>query len=181
MIQKKICMLGAFGVGKTSLVSRFVHSLFSDKYLTTVGVKIEKKSVDVEGEQVDLVIWDIYGDDDFQKVRMSYVRGASGYLLVADGTRSTTLDTARALQDSVQRTLGAVPFILVLNKADLVDQWALDETTWACSRSMAGRSSERARRRVRASSRPSPRSPGSCARPEAPGQPSACCTFRRIR
>lgn len=128
MIQKKICMLGAFGVGKTSLVSRFVHSLFSDKYLTTVGVKIEKKSVDVEGEQVDLVIWDIYGDDDFQKVRMSYVRGASGYLLVADGTRSTTLDTARALQDSVQRTLGAVPFILVLNKADLVDQWALDES-----------------------------------------------------
>lgn len=129
MIQKKICMLGAFGVGKTSLVSRFVHSVFSDKYLTTVGVKIEKKSVDVDDEQVDLVIWDIYGDDDFQKVRMSYVRGASGYLLVADGTRSTTMDTARALQDSVQRTFGPMPFILVLNKADLVDQWALDETS----------------------------------------------------
>ena len=48
MIQKKVCLLGAYGVGKTSLVSRFVHSIFSDKYLTTVGVKIDKKSVTVE-------------------------------------------------------------------------------------------------------------------------------------
>ena len=87
MIQKKICLLGGFGVGKTSLVSRFVHSIFSDKYLTTVGVKIDKKRVDLGSQQVDLVIWDIYGEDDFQKVRMSYLRGASGYLLVADGTR----------------------------------------------------------------------------------------------
>ena len=127
MIQKKVCMLGAFGVGKTSLVSRYVHSVFSDRYLTTIGVKIEKKSVDVSGEQMDLVIWDIYGEDDFQKVHMSYVRGASGYLLVADGTRRATLDTARSLQDAAQRTVGAVPFILVLNKSDLIGQWDLDE------------------------------------------------------
>ena len=127
MIQKKVCMLGAFGVGKTSLVSRYVHSVFSDRYLTTSGVKIEKKSVDVSGEQMDLVIWDIYGEDDFQKVHMSYVRGASGYLLVADGTRRATLDTARSLQDAAQRTVGAVPFILVLNKSDLIGQWDLDE------------------------------------------------------
>ena len=45
MIQKKICMLGAFAVGKTSLVQRYVHSLYSDKYLTTVGVKIDKKAL----------------------------------------------------------------------------------------------------------------------------------------
>jgi small GTP-binding protein len=127
VIQKKVCMLGAFGVGKTSLVSRYVHSVFSDRYLTTIGVKIEKKSVDVSGEQMDLVIWDIYGEDDFQKVHMSYVRGASGYLLVADGTRRATLDTARSLQDAAQRTVGAAPFILVLNKSDLIGQWDLDE------------------------------------------------------
>ena len=46
MLQKKICMLGGFGVGKTSLVSRFVTSIFSDNYLTTIGVKIDKKSID---------------------------------------------------------------------------------------------------------------------------------------
>ena len=131
MIQKKICLLGAFGVGKTSLVSRFVHSMFSDKYLTTVGVKIEKKSVQIDHQQVDLVVWDLYGEDDYQKVRMSYLRGAAGYLLVVDGTRSATLDTAIALQKNAAATIGNVPFILLLNKVDLIEQWELDERVLA--------------------------------------------------
>ena len=120
-------MLGGFAVGKTSLVARFVTSIFSDKYLTTVGVKIEKKSVQVANQQLDLVLWDIYGDDEFQRVRMSYLRGASGYLLVVDPTRKATLETAIALHDSAEKTIGRVPFILVLNKADLIDQWEIDE------------------------------------------------------
>ena len=129
MIQKKICMLGGFGVGKTSLVSRFVHSMFSDKYLTTVGVKIEKKSVDLGTQQVDLIVWDIHGEDNFQKVRMSYLRGAAGYLLVVDGTRRSTLETALALHEIVEKTIGKVPFIVLFNKADLVSQWEVDEST----------------------------------------------------
>ena len=88
MLQKKICMLGGFGVGKTSLVSRFVSSMFSDKYLTTVGVKVDKKTVPIDSGEMTLMLWDIYGQDEFQTVRDSYLRGASGYLLVADGTRS---------------------------------------------------------------------------------------------
>ena len=127
MIQKKICLLGAFGVGKTSLVSQFVHSMFSEKYLTTIGVKIEKKSVDVHDGHVELVIWDIYGQDDFQKLRVSYLRGASGYLLVADGTRRATLDTAFEVQKLAEMTLGSVPFMLVLNKVDLQSQWEIDK------------------------------------------------------
>jgi small GTP-binding protein len=126
-MQKKICLLGGFGVGKTSLVSRYVHSMFSDKYLTTVGVKIEKKSVQANGTDVDLVIWDLYGQDDFQKVRTSYLRGASGYLLVADGTRRQTLDTALSLHDTAQETLPNVPFTLLVNKADLASQWEIRE------------------------------------------------------
>ena len=142
MIQKKVCMLGGFAVGKTSLVARFVTSIFSDKYLTTVGVKIEKKSVQVSNQQLDLVLWDIYGDDEFQRVRMSYLRGASGYLLVVDPTRKATLETAIALQDSAEKTIGRVPFILVLNKADLIDQWeidehALDDRNWTIIRTSA--------------------------------------------
>jgi small GTP-binding protein len=128
VIQKKICMLGGFGVGKTSLVSRFVHSVFSDKYLTTVGVKIEKKSVDLGDQQVDLIVWDIHGEDDFQKVRMSYLRGAAGYFLVVDGTRPSTLDTALALHENAEKTIGRVPVVLLLNKADLEDQWTIDQT-----------------------------------------------------
>lgn len=142
MIQKKVCMLGGFAVGKTSLVARFVTSIFSDKYLTTVGVKIEKKSVQVGNQQLDLVLWDIYGDDEFQRVRMSYLRGASGYLLVVDPTRKATLETAIALQESAEKTIGRMPFIVVLNKADLIDQWeidehALDDRKWTIVRTSA--------------------------------------------
>ena len=97
MIQKKVCMLGGFAVGKTSLVARFVTSISRTRYLTTVGVKIEKKSVQVANQQLDLVLWDIYGDDEFQRVRMSYLRGASGYLLVVDPTRKATLETGDCL------------------------------------------------------------------------------------
>jgi small GTP-binding protein len=127
MIQKKVCMLGATGVGKTSLVSRFVTSLFSDKYLTTIGVKVDKKIVAVDGTDVTLLLWDIYGQDEFQTVRTSYLRGASGYLLVADGTRQLTLETARELQKTAEGVIGAVPFILVLNKMDLADEWRVDD------------------------------------------------------
>ncbi|HYT69418.1 MAG TPA: Rab family GTPase [Vicinamibacterales bacterium] len=127
MMQKKICLLGAFAVGKTSLVSRFVHSMFSDKYLTTVGVKIEKKPVDVDGRHVDLVIWDIYGEDDFQKLRASYLRGAAGYLLVVDGTRQSTLETAVGLQATAEQSIGRVPFIMVVNKADLAGSWEIND------------------------------------------------------
>jgi small GTP-binding protein len=127
MIQKKICMLGATGVGKTSLVSRFVLSVFSDKYLTTIGVKVDKKPVTVDGKEVTLLLWDIYGQDEFQTVRTSYLKGASGYLLVADGTRQLTLDTARELQKTAQGVVGVVPFVLVLNKADLASEWRLDD------------------------------------------------------
>ena len=127
MIQKKICMLGATGVGKTSLVSRFVLSVFSETYLTTIGVKVDKKLVSVDGIDLTMMLWDIYGQDEFQTVRTSYLRGAAGYLLVADGTRPRTLDTARELQKTSAGVIGQVPFILVLNKADLADDWHIDD------------------------------------------------------
>lgn len=127
MIQKKICMLGAFAVGKTSLVQRFVQSIYSDKYHTTVGVKIDKKQVSVGSETVNLLLWDIQGEDGIEKLRSSYLRGASGYLLVIDSTRRETLDIAYMMQKHAQETLGVVPFIVVINKTDLVDQWVIED------------------------------------------------------
>lgn len=129
MIQKKICMLGAFTVGKTSLVARFVESIFSDKYHTTIGVKIDKKTLQLDDQEVRLVLWDIHGEDELQKIRMSYLRGSSGYLLVADGTRRITLDQALLLQHSAAEATGNAPFVLVLNKADLVEEWDIDDDT----------------------------------------------------
>jgi small GTP-binding protein len=126
MIQKKICMLGSFAVGKTSLVSRFVSSMFSEKYLTTVGVKIDKKQLAIDGRDVTLMLWDINGQDDFQTVQQSYLRGSSGYLLVVDGTRKATLASAIELQRTAAQVVGNVPFAVVLNKSDLESEWQVD-------------------------------------------------------
>jgi small GTP-binding protein len=123
MMQKKICLLGGTAVGKTSLVARYVRNLFSDKYLSSIGVKVDKKVVSMDGSDVSLVIWDIHGDDQFQAIRSSYLRGTSGYLLVVDGTRRVTLDKALDVKRTVDQTIGDVPFVLVLNKADLTEAW----------------------------------------------------------
>ena len=127
MIQKKVCMLGTFAVGKTSLVRRFVESIYSDKYHTTVGVKIDKKVVKIDESELMLVLWDIEGSETENEMRMSYLRGAAGYLLVADGTRQDTLYKAVALQERVTETIGPVPFLLLMNKADLTDEWSITE------------------------------------------------------
>ena len=99
-------MLGAFSVGKTSLVKRYVESVFSETYLTTVGVKIDKKTVEVKGRQVALILWDIAGEDEVSTVRMSYLRGSAGYLLVADGTRAASLEVARSLRRASRPSSG---------------------------------------------------------------------------
>src|SRR3984885_8090934 len=124
MLQKKICMLGSFSVGKTSLVKRFVESIFSERYLTTVGVKIDKRGVSAGGERTQ-VLWDVLGEDEYQKIRMSYLRGASGYLLVADGTRPATLDKAMAIQEEAEKNFGPTPYVVALNKCDLTAEWEM--------------------------------------------------------
>ena len=126
MLQKKICMLGSFSVGKTSLVRRFVTSIFGEKYQTSIGVKIDKKIVRAGDQDVTLILWDIYGEDAFQKMQMSYLRGMSGYFMVADGTRRQTVDVALALEEKVAEAMGKIPFVFLLNKSDLVDQWEVD-------------------------------------------------------
>lgn len=131
MIQKKICMLGPFAVGKTSLVSRYVKSLFSEKYHSTVGVKVDKKLVAVGEEPVTLLLWDLYGEDEFQRIRSSYLRGSAGYVLAVDGTRRETLDKAVVLQNRAEQAVGKVPFVLVVNKADLVEKWEVDDAALA--------------------------------------------------
>jgi small GTP-binding protein len=116
-------MLGGFAVGKTSLVRRFVESLFSDTYQTTVGVKVDKKMVEVNGVPVTLVLWDIQGVEEAEPLRRTYLRGAHGYLVVCDGTRGETLAQCLELADKARATIGEVPALLLVNKADLKDRW----------------------------------------------------------
>ena len=135
MIQKKVCMIGTFAVGKTSLVRQFVESVYSEKYHTTVGVKVDKKVITIGEQQVTLVLWDIEGAETGFELRQSYLRGAAGYLLVADGTRPDTIANAVALQERAEATVGKVPFVLLLNKVDLKQDWRVNEEELARLRS----------------------------------------------
>lgn len=125
MVQKKICMVGVFATGKTCLVQRFVHSIFSPRYLTTVGVKIDRKEVTVGGDPVTLLLWDLEGRDGNHDVNPSYVRGAHGLIFVIDGTRRETFEQAFEIRDSVTKHVGPIPAAFALNKSDLVDEWKL--------------------------------------------------------
>jgi small GTP-binding protein len=131
MLKKKICLLGSYGVGKTSLVARFVHSMFADKYHTTVGVKIDKKVLEIEGEELTLMLWDMAGEEENAPVKLNQVKDASGYLLVVDGTRARTLDIARSIQQRVESEIGSRPFLMLVNKADLRETWEIPDSTWA--------------------------------------------------
>ena len=125
--KRKVCLLGAFGVGKTSLVRRFVHSEFDESYHSTIGVKVDKKIIDVEGSELTLVIWDVAGEEEFFQIPDSYVQGAHGFLFVADGTRGDTLKTLKKVRERFQDSVGPRPEIILLNKCDLADSWVITE------------------------------------------------------
>ncbi len=127
MIRKKVTLLGASAVGKTSLVRRYVHGRFSDIYRTTIGVQIHSKRVEWSGGPVELLLWDLEGEDAFAQVQLSYLGGTSAYLLVADGTRAATLDAALEIDERVRRALGELPRTVVINKLDLFEQWEVSD------------------------------------------------------
>ncbi|MDR0621147.1 MAG: GTP-binding protein [Deltaproteobacteria bacterium] len=128
MINKKICMLGSFSVGKTALVRQYVSSIFSDTYLSTVGVKISKKTVVVKDTELNLLLWDMEGQDNYSLVNMSYLRGAHGLLFVVDGTRGETLTVALKLRVESMKILGSgIPSIFIINKCDLESEWEITE------------------------------------------------------
>jgi small GTP-binding protein len=125
MMQKKICMVGVYGVGKTCLVQRFVQGIFSVKYLSTVGVKIDRKQMRVGNDDVTLMLWDLEGRDAIRDVNASYVKGAHGVIYVADGTRPETVIALEGLRELVEETVGTVPSVVAMNKSDLADQWTV--------------------------------------------------------
>ena len=123
-ITKKICLLGDFNVGKTSLVRRFIEDKFSDRYLSTVGVKVSRKLVNVKTEldlqQISFLVWDLEGNTKFKSITPSYLKGASGSIIVADLTRG---DTIKNLTQHLQLFFNINPkgkAIVALNKADLI-------------------------------------------------------------
>ena len=138
MIRKKILLLGDFSVGKTSLVRRYVDGAFDDKYLTTIGVKISKKLLTINGIECELLIWDVEGSTPSKKISLGYYRGASGAILVSDITRR---DTVNGLEEHKTIFLSENPdseFVIAYNKSDALNEIAkenikLDEDTFLTS------------------------------------------------
>lgn len=125
VIQKKVCMVGAFGVGKTSLVRRFVHNIFDDKYIFTIGVKVSRKTVVVpqadSGVQLNMLLWDLAGADEFDAVATNYLRGAAATVLVCDLTRPDTLDKLPVYTAHIRTVAPAACLMVAANKHDLLD------------------------------------------------------------
>lgn len=132
-ISSKVCVVGDFAVGKTSVIERFVNNQFSDKYLTTVGVKIDTTELEFEdlGVHHKLVIWDVAGSDRFSHAEFAYLRGASGYLFVADGTRPDTLRAIEDLRSQINEQYGDKSAVLLVNKNDLKADFAISDDTIA--------------------------------------------------
>jgi small GTP-binding protein len=126
VVSQKICLIGDFGVGKTSLIRQFVDRQFSDKYLSTVGVKISRKLVSIdnsqaEPKQLQLIVWDIEGSTRFKAIAPSYLQGAKGVIIVGDVTRQSSI---QSLKDHVQLFQSVNPkssLIIALNKVDLIE------------------------------------------------------------
>lgn len=134
MRSAKLCIIGDFAVGKTSTVARFVNDAFSEEYLTTVGVKIDTKLVQTAHGPLKLVIWDVAGTDELSNIELAYLRGSAGIILVADGTRRGTVDNAMRLRDDLIAQVGTLPFVAMLNKADLSQQWEITDDDIEASR-----------------------------------------------
>jgi len=131
-LQRKVCLLGDFAVGKTSLMRRFVYDLFNEKYITTIGVKVSLKSVAVprDGEAVELtlMLWDLGGSEEFDQVRASYLRGAAGAILVCDLTRPDTLANLPQYANQLLSLNPEARLVVAANKLDLSDQHQLSST-----------------------------------------------------
>jgi small GTP-binding protein len=127
MIKKKVIMLGSFAVGKTSLVQRYVNSIFSEKYQTTIGVKIDQKMLSVNGQEINLLLWDIHGEDEYQKIKPAYLMGSAGCFVVIDGTRRASLEIANELIKLAKSTVPNALILILINKSDLKSDWDINQ------------------------------------------------------
>lgn len=133
-VKAKVCLVGDPGVGKTSLVRRFILDEYDERYFLTMGTKISKKevrlveSVSSRPVVVSLLLWDIMGQPPLREfLHEDYFRDAKGILAVADLTRRETLDGLVPWVETVNRTTGHIPVVIALNKVDLAGEAASDE------------------------------------------------------
>lgn len=116
-------MLGAPSVGKTSLVRRYVHSVFSEEYHSTLGVKVDRKAVALPDAVVNMLVWDVHGEGDGLTVPTGYLTGASAALFVFDSNRQATIGVAAELRERLFEVSPNALVVPVANKSDLDIDW----------------------------------------------------------
>lgn len=135
---RKVCLLGDGGVGKTSLVRRFVEDSFRDEYIVSFGTKVSKKVLDFGGVELTLMLWDILGQKSDDALHSAYYKGANGALLVCDVTRAQTVEHLENWKESFLRSAPGAKMVMVANKADLEPKVTKDELE-ATSAKLGGR------------------------------------------
>lgn len=125
----KVVVVGDYGVGKTTLISRFVENKFRSNYIPTLGVQISKQSFDINGSHIDLMIWDIAGQESFIKVRQRFYQESEGFFIVFDTTRKSSLEHIGRWYREVLEFTGTkvTPCILIGNKIDLNNETVVDD------------------------------------------------------
>ncbi len=128
IVQKKVCLLGDFGVGKTSLVRRFVEDRFDDKYLTTIGVKISRKTIVRSYGSMSMLIWDLAGSTGFDTfTNPSYMQGTAGAIIVCDITRRETLTIVAEYARQARIINPKIHLVFVGNKMDRTGERLVSE------------------------------------------------------
>ena len=139
-LSKKIVLLGHFGVGKTSLVRKFVTNEFSSDYKVTIGVHILKKEVEIDDTTVSFLIWDIEGTKNLNLINKAYLLGSHAFILTYDITRPSTFmnleseinDLKTAFQDTQIKVVGN-KVDLILKKTQDIDESVLAITDYLTS------------------------------------------------
>jgi small GTP-binding protein len=124
---RKVCLLGDGGVGKTSLVRRFVDDSFRDEYIVSFGTKVSKKVLELGDVELTLMLWDILGQKSDDSLHSAYYKGANGALLVCDVTRTQTIEHLAKWKESFLNAAPGAKVILVANKADLEPKIPFEE------------------------------------------------------
>ena len=124
-LRRKVCLLGAPGVGKTSLVRRFVEHSFVEDQQSSIAMQISKGTVDVGDISLEMMLWDPEGSEAWGQYNRSFISGASGLIFVVDATRPRTLDHLLEAQTKGRGFIGSRPAVLIVNKVDLEEDAAL--------------------------------------------------------
>ncbi|XP_076833336.1 ras-related protein Rab-38 [Brachyhypopomus gauderio] len=119
----KILVIGDLGVGKTSIIKRYVHQNFSSNYRATIGVDFALKVLNLDQETIRLQLWDIAGQERFGNMTRVYYREAMGAFIVFDMTRPSTFEAVTKWKQDLDAKLGVsggrrVPAVLLANKCD---------------------------------------------------------------